>query len=465
MRRWEVFLARLRALRHSDAVHREIDEEVSFHLDMRTEENVRKGMSPQEARQEAEKRFGRLTRIKEMGYEVRGGGWLETLWQDLHYGLRTLRQNPVFTLIAVVTLALGIGANTAIFSVVNAVLLQPLPFANANELVTIYKTSGGESKWPLSPVDYLNLKSHNSVFTDLVALSNKGWPANLTGRGEAERLQGFQVSANLFSMLGVAPQQGRAFLSEEDHPGANHVVVLSHGLWQRRFGADPRIVGQTLTLNGDSYQVVGVMPADFRFFSRTDIWTPLAFTAADEKDPAGYLEVMGRRKAGVSFEQAGAEVEAISRETINNSNSEVHTRLSLPQATLTDEVRPMLLLLMAAVGFVLLIACANIANLLLARGNVRRRELAIRAALGAGRWRVMRQLLTENVLLAFISGGIGLLLANWAIRFLASGLPEYLANANSRVAMLKIDTTALAFTFALSLLTSAVFGLVPALQL
>jgi len=183
-------------LRDREAVHREIDEEMSFHLDMRTEENVRKGMPPEEARQEAERRFGRLTRIKEMGYEVRGGGWLETLWQDLRYGLRTLRQNPVFTLIAVATLALGIGANTAIFSVVNAVLLQPLPFARANELVTIHKTPGGDTLWPLSPVDYLNLKSHNSVFTDVVALSNKGWPANLTGRGEAERLQGFQVGGN-----------------------------------------------------------------------------------------------------------------------------------------------------------------------------------------------------------------------------------------------------------------------------
>ena len=389
----------------------------------------------------------------------------DEMFQDLRYGVRMLRKNPGFTAIAVLTLALGIGANTAIFSVVNAALLQPLPYAQADELVAIYNTPGGEARWPLSPRAYLNLKSRISVFTDVAALSNKGWPANFTDGGEPERLQGFQVSANLFLLLGIAPEQGRAFLSEEDRPGKNRVVLLSHELWQRRFAGDPRIVGQALTLNGDSYTVVGVMPADFRFLAKTDLWTPLAFTTVDENDNAKYLEVIGRRKSGVSFAQASAEVEAISREFVNNPSSEVRTLIGIPQAMMTKEIRPMLLLLMAAVGFVLLIACANLANLLLARGNVRRRELAIRSALGAGRFRVVRQLLVESALLAVVGGGIGLLLANWAIQFLASGLPEYLANANSRVALLKIDTTALSFTFALSLLTSVLFGLVPALQL
>ena len=389
----------------------------------------------------------------------------DDMFQDLRYGVRMLRKNPGFTAIAVLTLALGIGANTAIFSVVNAVLLRPLPYAQPDELVAIYNTVGGETRWSLSPRAYLNLKSHDSISTDVAALSNKGWPANLTDVAEPERLQGFQISANLFPLLGIAPQQGRAFLSEEDHPGKNRVVLLSDELWHRRFAADPQIVGQALTINGDSYTVIGVMPADFRFLTRTDLWTPLAFTAADENDNGNYLEVIGRRKSGASFEQAGAEVEAISREFENNPNSEVRTVLGIPQAMMTKEIRPMLLLLMASVGFVLLIACANLANLLVARGNVRRRELAIRSALGADRFRVVRQLLVESALLAVIGGGIGLLLANWAIQFLSSGLPEYLANANSRVALLKIDTTALGFTFALSLLTTVLFGLVPALQL
>ena len=462
---WKVLRDRLRAWRDSEAVHREIDEELRFHLDMRTEENIRKGMSPHEARMLAETRFGRVTRIKELGYSVRGGGLMETLWQDLRYAIRMLRRDAPFTFVAVLTLAVGIGMNTAIFSIVNAVLLQPLPFANADELVTIYNTSGGESKFPLSPVAFLNLKRHHSVFTDIAALSNKGWPANLTGRGEAERLQGFQVSANLFSLLGVSPRQGRAFVEDEDRPGGNHVVLLSYDLWQRRFVGDPQIFGQTIALNGESYTVIGVMPEDFRFYTKTDLWTPLAFTPTDENDAAGFLEVIGRRKPGISLVQASTEVETISREINKNPNSQVTTRLGNPQSELTAEVRPMLLLLMGAVGFVLLIACVNIANLLLARGNVRRRELAVRTALGAGRWRVMRQLLTENLLLALLSASVGLLLARWAIQFVASGLPEYLADANSRVALLRLDTTTLIVTFMLALITSVLFGLVPAFQL
>jgi len=391
---------------------------------------------------------------------------MQTLGQDLRFGARMLMKNPGFTLIAVLTLALGIGANTAIFSVVNAVLLQPLPYVNAEELVGIYRTPGGETRWPFPPAAYLNLKSRNTVFADISALDNRGLAANLTGWGEPERLQGFKVSANLFSLLGVTMRQGRTFLPEEDRPGANRVVVISHELWQRRFGGDPQLIGQTLNLNGDSYTVIGVTPADFRFYTKTDLWTPLAFTAADENERgSSYLDLIGRRKPGVSFERASAEVETITREFDNNPNSHVRARISLPQKTLTKEVRPMLLLLVAAVGFVLLIACVNIANLLLARGSVRRRELAIRAALGAGRLRVVRQLLVESAMLALTGGALGLLLASWGVEFLASGLPEYLVNANPRVAMLKIDATALGFTFALSMLTSFLFGLIPALRL
>jgi putative ABC transport system permease protein len=389
--------------------------------------------------------------------------------QDLSFGLRMLWKNPGFTLIAILTLALGIGANTAIFSVVNAVLLQPLAYRNANELAGIYLSTGGdsvESRFPFSPAAYLNLKTHSSAFTDIAALSNKGWPANLTGAGEPERLQGFQVSANLFPLLGINAELGRTFVAEEDRPGPNRVVVLSHELWQRRFGGDRDVLGHKLTLNGETYAVVGVLPPDFRYYSKTDLWTPLAFTVAEESErQSNYLELLGRRKPGVSNEQATADADRVSLEFINNPKANVHVRLSPPQTLLSKEVRPMLLLLFAAVGFVLLIACVNMANLTLARGTVRRRELAVRSALGAGRLRLARQLLVESALLSLAGGAAGLLLAHWVVRFVATGLPEYLVDANSRVANLKIDSTALGFTLGLSLLTSLLFGLVPALQL
>src|SRR5262245_12497711 len=391
---------------------------------------------------------------------------MQSLWQDIRFGARMLVKKPSFTLIAVITLALGIGANTAIFSVVNAILLQPLPYAKADELVEIYSTPGGEDRWPFPPAAYLNLKSRNTVFTDIAALDNRGLPANLTGWGEPERLQGYKVSSNFFTLLGVTMRQGRTFLPEEDLPGANRVVVVSHELWQRRLSGDPQLIGRALNLNGDPYTVIGVAPAGYRFGVNADIWTPLTFTAADESNRSDfYLNLIGRRKPGVSFERAGVEVETIIREFDNDPNSKVRARIALPQETLTKDVRPMLLRLEAAAGFVLLIACVNVANLLLARGSVRRRELAIRVALGAGRLRVARQLLVESAMLALAGGAIGLLLASWGVEFLASGLPEYLANANPRVAMLKIDATALGFTIALSMLTSFLFGLIPALRL
>jgi len=394
---------------------------------------------------------------------------MHTLTQDIRYGIRMLLKNPAFTLLAVITLALGIGANTAIFSVVNAVLFRSLPYLHADQLVTIFMSSRGdepESRIPFAPAGFLNLKANSKSFSDVAALSNKGWPVNLTNAGEPERLQGFQVSSNLFELLGINPQSGRTFSLDEDRPGSNHVVVLSNDFWQRRFASDRSVIGKTLTLNGEGYTVIGVMPADFRFYAKTDVWTPLAFDPKEASEShSNYLEVIARFKPGVTIQQAAVETDQVTKAFINDPRSVLHALVRPPQDLITQEVKPMLLVLLSAVGFVLLIACVNMANLTLARGIVRRRELAVRTALGATRLRVVRQLLIESALLALSGGVVGLLVANWVIRFLTSGLPEYLSEVNSRVGSLKVDATALAFTVALSVVTTILFALAPAIQL
>ncbi|HET9531507.1 MAG TPA: ABC transporter permease [Blastocatellia bacterium] len=390
---------------------------------------------------------------------------MQTLWQDLRYGLRMLIKNPGFTAVAVLTLALGIGANTAIFSVVNTVLLQPLPYNDPDRLVMVWEedTKRGYPRDTPAVANFIDWRDQNQVFEAMAAMADASF--NLTGAGEPERLEGRRVSASLFPLLGVEPHLGRAFLPEEDQPSVNRVVILSHGLWQRRFGSDNEIMGKPLTLNGESYTVVGVMPPGFRFPNgETGLWVPIAFTPQQAASRGShYLNVVARMKPGITLEQAQAEMSTIA-ERLQQQYPDTNTGLGAVVVSLHEQlvgdIKPALLVLLGAVGFVLLIACANVANLLLARAAARQKEIAVRTALGASRLRLLRQFLTESVLLSALGGGGGLLMALWGVNLLRTFIPKNI----SQVQSITIDAGVLVFTLLVSLLTGLIFGLAPAAQ-
>src|SRR6476660_8183432 len=386
---------------------------------------------------------------------------MNTLFQDLRYAARKLQKQPGFTFVAIVTLALGIGANTAIFSLINAVVLRPLPYRDPERLVTILH----DGAKPVSPANYFDLAAQSQSFESIAAA--QWWEANLTGRDQPEHLRGLQLTAQMFQLLGVNCALGRTFNPDEDQPGREHVVVLSHRLWQRRFGSDPNVAGQQVSFDGESYTVIGVMPPEFHFApfwaTNAELWSPLNLAARANDRGGQSLRVFARLKPDVTQSVAQAEVTTIFHR-LEQAYPEANKGLSLAVDSLHEQAvgktRPALLILFGAVVFVLLIACANVANLMLTRATSRQKEIAVRTALGASSMRIARQLLTETVLIALIGGTLGLLLSIAGLRALLSFGPESLP----RLETISLDLRTLAFTFGVSLLTGVLFGLARVLQ-
>ena len=464
MRLFRILEDRLKGTRNHDRVAGEIVDELRHHEDLLTERLIQEGHSPGDARKEARRRVGHRARLQDAGYDVRGGGRLEAFVQDLRYGARRLIAAPAFALIAIVTLALGIGANTAIFSVAAGILLRPLPYPAADRLAMVWMDNSRiklSEDWHSYP-NYVDYKTRNSTFDSMAAFNRRYM--TLTGSGEPERLTGAHSSATLFDVLGVQPMLGRTYSREEDQGGAM-VVVLSHRLWQRRFGAERDVVGRTIMLNGASRQVIGVMPEHFGFPAiDTELWVPSpASKELRESRTSIWVQMIGRMKPGVTLQQAQSDLARINADIVRTFPNQKGYGVVVEdyREQIVGRIRPVLLALVAAVGFVLLIACTNVANLLLARASAREREVAVRAALGAGHGRIVRQLLTESLLLGVFGGAAGLGLGWVGVNALVAAAPENLP----RLADITIDGRVLAFTTGVALLTGLLFGLVPAFQL
>jgi putative ABC transport system permease protein len=392
---------------------------------------------------------------------------MEALLQDINYSFRSLLKRPSFATVSLLILMLSIGINTAIFSVINAVLLRPLPYKSPDRIVQLWENNLGKGipSFAVTPRDYVNWVNEQSVFESLAAFRQQYFM--ITGVDEPERVLGATVSQSLFSTLGVDAAIGRGFTLEEDKPGNDRVVVMSFGLWQRRFGANPDLIDKTLIIDGNPYTVVGIMPADFQFpiqSVKAELWIPFAFRPAEIERGAHNTFVIARLKQGITLQQANADMRAIAaqlEQRYPDTNKGISLNVLLLNEQVVGNVRLSLLVLSGAVGFVLLIACANIANLVLARNTARQKEIAIRLALGASRTRILRQLLTESLLLSFLGGGLGLLLAFWATDTLVSISPVDMPRGNEA----RIDLQVFVFSMATSLLTGVVFGLIPSLQI
>jgi predicted permease len=463
------FWARVRGQLGKTKREAELDEELREHLKLAEEEHLLRGKSRQEARHAARRDFGGVEQFKEIYRERRGLPMLETFFQDLRFGARMLRKNPGFTAVAILTLALGIGANTAIFSVVHAVLLSSLPYRQPERLVKVWSQMPGEGiprNWFSDP-EWFELVDTNHAF-EQVAAYNPNNGSNLGSDESApQRISRGFSTAGLFSLLGVEPILGRTYSTEEDQPGRNQVAVLSYGLWQSFYSGDANVVGKTMLLNNRPYTVIGVLPEGFDFAGDNQIWTPLALDRAHPGNRGSHSwEVIGRLKQGVNLAQASTDMTLFAQQLARENPTYYRSGMGwnifiVPlREELVGRIRPALLILMAAVGIVLLIACANIANLLLARSSAREKEMAIRASLGAGRWRTIRQLLTESLLLSLIGCAVGLAVGSWAVLAIRGMHTAVLPS----IAKIALDPAVLLFTLGIAVFTGILFGLAPAIH-
>ena len=457
---------RLRALFRKAELERELDDELRFHLDKEIEQNVARGMSSDEARWAALRSFGGVDQVKEESRDVRGVRFVEEFLQDVRYSLRVLLRKPAFTLTVIVTLAIGIGANTALFSVVNAVLLRELPLKRPDEVMQVWSTRTDRDKAPFTVPDFLDYRDQNQTLDHIAAFCNVG--LNLTGNEKTERLQAMRVSANLFELLGVDAGVGRLLVSEDDDPARQNVAVLSYESWQKRFGGDPNVVGRELNLNGESHTVVGVLPSRFSLPDREAEVAiplrPLVDPLRELRSSTNFLRAVARLKPGVTRQQAETDLTAIVSRQRQQFGDPYIKKTGVRLVPIYEEtvgnVRTALWVLLGAVGMVLLIACSNLASLSLARASARHREMSIRKALGATSVRLVRQLLAESLVLTFIGGAAGFLLAIWGVKFLLALSPMRLPRDNE----IGVDLTVLGFAAGASLLAALISGILPALQ-
>lgn len=463
---------RLRSLFRRNRMEAELDQELRFHFEKETEKYIRSGLTVEESRRQVRLAFGGDSQIKEDCREVHGTRFIETSLQDLRYAVRQLRENPMFAAVMILTLAFSIGANSAIFSVIDSVLLRSLPYPHPEKLTRIFMTSEAFPKFPLNPFDFHDMRTRNRSFESMAAYTRSDMQLAVNS-GDPIRVNGFRITAGFFHVLGIEPELGREFDTNAEIPGNELQVILSDRLWRSQFGADAKIIGRKVTLNAQPFTVIGVMPPGtahpgneyhaVSYGEDVDLWSPFAFEGNSMQRGSHYIEGIGRLKDGVTDETAQGEVFSMMNTIAHEHGSEMG-RWRMLVVPLDREIvgsnRRMLLVLLGAVAMVLLIACANAANLLLARAAARQRELAVRTALGASRSRLVRQLLTESLLLAFIAGALGLLLALAGVKSLVSLLPSDFP----RLHEIHVSLPVFFFTFLISSVTGVLFGLVPALQ-